>query len=271
MQKIPGIYSITSKANLKVYIGSSKDAPNRWKQHLRSLRGGRHQNPHLQAHVNKWGLDDLVFEVMEVEPDETLRLGLEQLLITALYGEGCFNLSKDVQSGMGGRRLSPEHKAKIAATLRGQTRTPESKARMSVAQKGLKHAPLTPECKAKLSLINQGKVYGPCPEERRARISASKTGRPGHPHSTETKSRISAANKGVPKSAEQRAKLSSAGKARGATRSSGWKHTPETRAKMSANHRTKVTTPPDGFQAIPSHLVGLPRGLDAPSSEGSSK
>jgi group I intron endonuclease len=235
----PGIYSITSKATQKIYIGSSRDVVDRWKQHQRSLRGGRHRNAHLQSHFNKYGLDDLVFEVLEVEPNPVLRLGLETLMIRAWWGGACFNQSKDANSGMGGRHLSPEHKAKIAAGLKGQKRTPESRARMSVAQKGSTKPPLSPERKARISAATKGRVVGPHSAELRAKISASKKGKPGHPHSAETKAKIAAANRGVPKSAETKIKLSATAKKRGVQRPAGWKHTPETRAKMSANHRTK--------------------------------
>lgn len=184
----PGIYSITSKANSKVYIGSSTNMEWRWYNHQLDLRKGRHGNKHLQNHFNKYGLDDLVFDVLDVEPDQTLRLGLEQLLITALFGDGCFNQSRDAQAVMTGRKhspetqakmsaahkgktFSPEHKAKIAAAARGRTHSQETKTKVSVAQLGRTH---TEETRAKMSAALKGRVFTP---ELRAKMCASQKAR----------------------------------------------------------------------------------------------
>ena len=180
----PGIYSITSKVNQKIYVGSSVDTKKRWSVHKSCLRRGTHPNTHLQRHVDKWGLDDLVFEVMEVEPDRTLRLGLEQLLITALYGEGCFNQSFEVVAPFAGRRhtqesilkmkdrrLTPEHKAKIALAMK--TKRPLAKSTGGIPKaKSLRVrdrrraavSVFTPEHRANLSASHKG--HSPTPETR---------------------------------------------------------------------------------------------------------
>jgi group I intron endonuclease len=64
--KSAGIYSITSKVNGKRYIGSASRICQRWRLHLFDLRSGKHHSQHLQNHYNKYGEDDLVFNVLEI-------------------------------------------------------------------------------------------------------------------------------------------------------------------------------------------------------------
>ena len=111
---------------------------------------------------------------------------------------------------------------------RGLVHTPESRAKMSVAQKGKVH---TAEAKAKMSAsgkgkiisdkqkaqigaaakgntYNLGRVFSP---ETRAKNSASQKGKTLKP---ETKSKISAFQTGIVRSAETRAKMSASSKGR---------------------------------------------------------
>lgn len=234
MQKIPGIYSITSKTNLKVYIGSSNSVHHRWRQHLKDLRGGRHGNPHLQHHVNKWGLDDLEFEVMEVEPDPSLRLGLEQLMITSLYGEGCFNIVKDASCPGLGRSPSAETREKIAASLRGRPLSDDHKSKVSAAMSGVKKSP---EHAAKVGARHKGKVI---PQHLRDEHSARMSGRV---HSPETRAKMSLSQKAKAlASPETRAKRSAA--------ATGRKMTPEAIAKRQAS-RYGVSPPLTVFRLSP--------------------
>lgn len=219
---IPGVYSITSKVNQKIYVGSSVNIARRVRDHQWQLKTGVHLNPALQAHVNKYGLDDLVFEVMEVEPDLTLRLGLEQLLITALYGEGCFNLSKDACAPMTGRKASPETRARQSAARTGLKASPEARANMSKAQKG---RVVSPEARAKMSAARTGKKLSP----------EALAARPVPKFTDETRRKMSEAGRGRPKSEEHKAKIGAAN--RGRTPS------PETKAKISAGNKGKKRSP----------------------------
>ena len=213
--KFSGVYSITSRATGRIYVGSSVDLRDRLAGHLRELRRGNHENPRLQNHVNKYGLDDLVFEVLEEEPNRTLRFGLEQLLITALYGDSCFNLAKDVASSMSGRPHSAAARAK-----------------MSVSQK--KKAPTTQETRARMRAAHLGKTYGPPSPETVAKISRALTGKVLTP---EHRANVSAAGMGRVPTADTRAKLRAA--------KIGQTHTAEARAKMSASHKNRPPVSPE--------------------------
>jgi group I intron endonuclease len=64
--KIVGVYKIQSIIKPeRIYIGSTVDMVNRWWTHLYYLRNGDHHSPKLQRHYNKYGEDDLVFEIIE--------------------------------------------------------------------------------------------------------------------------------------------------------------------------------------------------------------
>lgn len=61
-----GIYSLKSKINGKMYIGLSKDVYYRRRKHFEMLKAKHHYNTKMQRHVNKYGLDDLSFEIIEL-------------------------------------------------------------------------------------------------------------------------------------------------------------------------------------------------------------
>lgn len=60
-----GIYSITNIQNGKKYIGQTQDLSNREKVHFVRLKGGYHENRKLQNAVNKYGLENFKFEILE--------------------------------------------------------------------------------------------------------------------------------------------------------------------------------------------------------------
>jgi len=81
---------------------------------------------------------------------------------------------------------SPEYTARRTATLKGQKRTPEQRARMRAAQ---------------LRLREQGYIVS---DETRAKMSASQLGRK---HSAESIAKIAAAHRGRPKTPEHRERI----------------------------------------------------------------
>lgn len=60
-----GIYKITNTVNDKTYIGQSLSILNRINGHKYHLRRNTHQNEHLQNAVNKYGLENFKFEIIE--------------------------------------------------------------------------------------------------------------------------------------------------------------------------------------------------------------
>jgi len=70
-----GIYKILNKTNNKVYIGSSVNLSSRQYKHFWMLKKGIHDNVYLQKSFNKYGIDNFIFEILEIcnENDLILR------------------------------------------------------------------------------------------------------------------------------------------------------------------------------------------------------
>lgn len=101
--KISGIYKIQSKTTGKIYIGESLNIKKRKIRHFTDLRQGRHTNLYLQRHVNKYGIDDITFDIIEVLPSDKEYLSIREIFWIDFYKsseiESGFNLNK---GGLGG-------------------------------------------------------------------------------------------------------------------------------------------------------------------------
>jgi len=133
----PGIYQIEA-SNGKLYIGSATNLSERTMgNHTRDLIRGKHHNQHLQNHVNKYGIKDLLFDVLEFCHDKTKLIEREQYYIDALKPE--FNICKKAGSVMAGRNHTEKTKQKISKANKGSKRTKEQRQKFSAAQIG-KHS-----------------------------------------------------------------------------------------------------------------------------------
>jgi group I intron endonuclease len=61
------IYRIVNVINGKCYYGSTINAETRWKTHIYSLKKNKHHNIHLQRSWNKYGEDNFIFEIVEID------------------------------------------------------------------------------------------------------------------------------------------------------------------------------------------------------------
>lgn len=67
-----GIYKIINELNEDCYIGSSIKVKNRWSRHKKDLKKGNHHSIILQRAVNKYGLENFKFLLLETCPIEIL-------------------------------------------------------------------------------------------------------------------------------------------------------------------------------------------------------
>jgi group I intron endonuclease len=67
-----GIYMIINIINGKMLIGSSNALRKRKVTHFYHLRHRKHINPHIQSSVNKYGLDNFEFRIVERCKEENL-------------------------------------------------------------------------------------------------------------------------------------------------------------------------------------------------------
>lgn len=96
-----GIYVIISVVHPeRHYVGSAVDIQLRWLVHKSELLSSAHHNSRLQNHFDKYGLNDLIFAVLEYCPREEL-LKQEQKYIDLL--NPFFNINRVAGSRLGTR------------------------------------------------------------------------------------------------------------------------------------------------------------------------
>ncbi len=149
MNKVSGIYGIRSISHPeRVYIGSAINIRRRFSEHRSKLSLNKHGSPKLQHHYNKYGLNDLIFEII-VKCEKQDLIKTEQVFIN-LY-RPWFNICITA-----GNRLGMRHTEKTKAQIRlaksnisqetiekirkaALNRSPESRKRMGAAQLGNKN------------------------------------------------------------------------------------------------------------------------------------
>lgn len=145
MEHYSGVYTIQHVESGKKYIGSARLFRRRFAQHRTALRGGYHQNKHLQAAWNKYGELAFTFSVTVVCSPED-RQDYEQRLIDGFQPE--YNQSKSAYSGIPvGATCSDEHKLKVGIASVKAWAQPEYRTKVTAA---IQQA-MTPEEKAKRS------------------------------------------------------------------------------------------------------------------------
>lgn len=152
------IYKISNSINKKIYIGSAKFFNKRKSVHICYLKKGKHHSPILQNHVYKYGIECLIFDIIEFCENENDIIEREQYYIDTLKPE--FNVLKTANS-----RLNIKHTKesidKMVQTRRergsykkGYKRPKSVIKKMVESRKGYKHSEETKE-KIRLSLKNR--------------------------------------------------------------------------------------------------------------------
>lgn len=90
---ISGVYRIINVTTKKSYIGSSVDIEYRKYSHLCSLRGNKHHSLYLQRAYNKYGEENLKFEILARCPKEYVR-NLEAWFIEKSTINSAYNIVK---------------------------------------------------------------------------------------------------------------------------------------------------------------------------------
>jgi group I intron endonuclease len=186
--KQPVIYKIRNTVNDKFYVGSTIDARERFRNHVKLLQNNRHHCKHLQASWNKYGEACFRFEIQEVIEDATKLWDAEARWLTEHFGKPyCYNAGSSPDAPMRGRfgasnpkyqvPIKEEQKEAISATLKAfYAEDPNNHPRL-----GKTHSDETKE------RIRQSKLANPQPfwlgktrsEETRRKISQAQIGRPG--------------------------------------------------------------------------------------------
>ena len=96
--KKQGIYTIKSLIDDRIYIGSSSNLIRRKSNHFWKLKNKNHANVKLQNFVNKYGIENLLFEIIE-ECNENLLIEREQYYFELLNPK--FNILKIAGNSIG--------------------------------------------------------------------------------------------------------------------------------------------------------------------------
>ena len=145
-----GIYQIMNLVNGKIYVGSAVKIKSRFRTHLHALRKGNHENSKLQRAWNKYGAEVFEFQILEIIPDKQDLIKAEQRYLDEL--NPFYNILKTAGSSLG-LKLSDEAKNKIRLTHLGRKLTAEHKAK--IARYGPR-GPLSLALKTKLSIAHLG-------------------------------------------------------------------------------------------------------------------
>jgi group I intron endonuclease len=127
---LPGIYKISlPEVTELIYIGSAAQSiRKRWRVHLNDLVKKRHGNDRLQNTVNKYGLDKLRFEILEICSAE-VTIEREQFWIEQHEWQQLFNINPKASSRLGAT-LTPEDRLMLAKK-HGGVASPEILARIA--------------------------------------------------------------------------------------------------------------------------------------------
>lgn len=155
----------------RVYIGSAWDVLLRWCNHKNYLRKNKHHSIKLQRHYNKYGEDDLVYEIIE----EGIYLCKEHLLSRE---QGWYFHFKGVKS-----EIPYFNIREIAGSSKGRIFSEESKLKMSIAKKGKptwnkgKAGTYTHTEEAKYNMKIAASKKTPMSEETKQKIANAKRGK----------------------------------------------------------------------------------------------
>ena len=147
MKKYIGIYCIENLINNKKYFGQSVDLKDRLRGHKSKLKHNKHKNRHLQFAVNKYGIDNFKFYI--IEECSIGCLDERERYYISLYKSNNDEFGYNVEPG-GSRELktlSNETKSKIGKALKGRKFTQEHRDKIGNASRGRK---MSDEAKAKI-------------------------------------------------------------------------------------------------------------------------
>lgn len=122
-QNKSGIYIIRNNINHKIYIGSAVNFRKRFNGHSSALILNKSENHKLQNFVNKYGIDKLSFNLIEIVEDKNKLIEREQFyldLFKSYNREIGFNISPTAGNILG-VKMPQSHKDATSKRMRGTT------------------------------------------------------------------------------------------------------------------------------------------------------
>jgi group I intron endonuclease len=210
-----GIYKITSRVHPdRIYVGSATNFHVRWNLHRSKLRTNKHHTPKLQAHHNKYGLDDLSFEIIEQFEFNGARHLEEREDYYIQLLKPWFNSRLKAQNNIG-FKMSPEQCEKISRGNKNKPKSPEHRKALSLAWDKRRLVPETETAKQNRKIGVEKRRGNPIwstglTKETDERLMAASEKKKGKVVSSETASKISRKLKGKSHSPEHNKKVGDA-------------------------------------------------------------
>lgn len=173
-----GVYKIFNKINGKVYIGMSTDLRLRLKTHYHKLRSNRHANKHLQNSVNKFGIENFSFTLIEMFQDPCDK---ELLVAESKYQSLFKSLDKNYgynirPTDLNGKvRHTREHREHMSQIMTGRELPEETRLKLRALNLGKQGSAHTQEHKEHMSKLMTGRKVS---KEMRKKLSDAKLGKP---------------------------------------------------------------------------------------------
>lgn len=119
------VYKIINNINNKIYIGKTQGkAINRWRKHIRIANGGKEKYHNLfftlHAAIVKYGVNNFSFEEIENFDNEAQAFEREMYWISLFRKSNILYNLTDGGEGPSGRKPSPESKLKMSEAQRGE-------------------------------------------------------------------------------------------------------------------------------------------------------
>lgn len=176
-----GIYCIRNTINGKVYVGQGQYVARRLYEHKYHLERNSDKATALQRAINKYGLDNFEFSVLEMCSLEVIN-EREIFWIAELDSHNKnhgYNLSTGGESGLRGYKFPPEFGQTISRIKKAQHKvlTDEHKAKISAFHKGRKKPDgMGARLSAAISGVNHWNWGKTASEESRKKMSESRSG-----------------------------------------------------------------------------------------------
>lgn len=180
---LSGIYQISNNIDNRIYIGSTQCFKRRFTEHLKSLADNAHNNPHLQKFVNKYGIDSIKFEILEVVELENLLLKEQYYLDNFINFNRDFNICKIAGTPPNYNRQFTEENIKYIAELYNS-----GKSCCQISEILFNHR----NQRSKIAKITKGESYS----EYKDLFKYRNYNQTGRKFTQETKNKISNKNKG---------------------------------------------------------------------------
>lgn len=156
VEKKIGIYCIENIINGKKYIGQSVNLKDRLYGHKTKLKHNKHKNRHLQFAVNKYGIKNFTFNI--IEECDAAHLDERERYYISFYKSDNEDFGYNIEPG-GSRdikTMSEQTRLKISESLKGRIFTEEHRAKIGKANH---ERVITEETKNKMS-VNHADVNG---------------------------------------------------------------------------------------------------------------